>query len=48
MFANNLAIWTKYSGFDPEISLGNALTPGYDIGRYPRKKELGIGVNVNF
>ena len=48
MFANNLALWTKYTGFDPEISMGNALSPGYDTGRYPRKKELGVGVNVNF
>ena len=47
-FANNLAIWTKYKGYDPEISMSSVLTPGYDGGRYPRKKDLGIGVNVNF
>jgi len=47
-FANNLAIWTKYKGYDPEISMSSVLTPGYDGGRYPRKKELGFGVNVNF
>ncbi len=48
MFANNLALWTKYKGFDPEISMASALSPGYDTGRYPRKKELGLGVNINF
>jgi len=48
MFANNLALWTKYKGFDPEFSMANALTPGYDSGRYPRKKELGLGININF
>ncbi len=47
-FANNLAIWTKYKGYDPEISMSSVLTPGYDGGRYPRKKELGFGINVNF
>ena len=48
IFANNLATWTKYKGYDPEMSQASPLTPGYDMGRYPRKKELGIGLNVNF
>ena len=48
MFGNNLALWTKYKGYDPEISFGSILTPGYDLGRYPRKRELGIGLNIIF
>ena len=47
-FGNNLALWTKYKGYDPEISFGSILTPGYDLGRYPRKREFGLGINVIF
>jgi TonB-linked SusC/RagA family outer membrane protein len=48
VFGNNLITWTKYKWYDPEISLGSALTPGLDNGRYPRKREFGGGINVNF
>ena len=48
LYGNNLLTWTKYSWYDPEISLGSALTPGVDSGRYPRKREIGGGINVNF
>jgi len=47
-FGNNLALWTKYKGYDPEISFSSILTPGYDLGRYPRKRELGLGLNIIF
>jgi TonB-linked SusC/RagA family outer membrane protein len=48
VFGNNLLTWTNYTWFDPEISLGSALTPGQDSGRFPRKREFGGGVNINF
>lgn len=48
VFGNNLLTWTNYSWFDPEISLGSALSPGRDSGRFPRKREFGGGVNINF
>ena len=48
VYGNNLLTWTKYKWYDPEISLGSALTPGLDNGRYPRKREFGGGINVNF
>ena len=48
VFGNNLLTWTNYKWFDPEISLGSALTPGQDSGRFPRKREFGGGVNINF
>ena len=48
LYGNNLMTWTNYKWYDPEISLGSALTPGLDNGRYPRKREFGGGVNVNF
>ncbi|MBV9988592.1 MAG: SusC/RagA family TonB-linked outer membrane protein, partial [Chitinophagaceae bacterium] len=48
VYGNNLLTWTKYRWYDPEISLGSALTPGLDNGRYPRKREIGGGININF
>ncbi len=48
VFGNNLITWTNYKWYDPEISLGSALTPGLDNGRFPRKREFGGGLNLNF
>lgn len=46
---NNLAIWTNYSGFDPEVStMGNNLTPGVDFGAYPRSRSFVFGINLTF
>lgn len=47
VYGNNLATWTNYSGYDPEVG-GGVLTPRHDSGAYPRKREIGLGVNVNF
>jgi len=48
--AMNPFTWTKYSGYNPEVSsnYGNALTPGEEFGNYPSEKSLMIGINVNF
>ncbi len=45
---NNLVTWTKYSGYNPEVSLrnSNALTPGEDYGTYPLSRTFMIGVNI--
>ena len=48
VFGNNLITWTNYKWYDPEISLGSAFTPGLDNGRFPRKREFGGGININF
>ncbi|WP_017258099.1 SusC/RagA family TonB-linked outer membrane protein [Pedobacter arcticus] len=48
VYGNNLLTWTNYTGFDPEFSTNNPLTPGDDDGRYPRRREIGLGLNVNF
>jgi TonB-linked SusC/RagA family outer membrane protein len=48
VYSNNLITWTNYRWFDPEISVSNALAMGLDNGRYPRKREIGFGINVNF
>jgi len=47
-YGNNLLTWTNYRWFDPEISPGSPLTMGKDSGRYPRNREIGFGVNINF
>ena len=47
-FANNVLTWTNYSGFDPEFSTSNPLQIGKDYYRYPRKREFGLGLSVNF
>ncbi|MFI1772023.1 SusC/RagA family TonB-linked outer membrane protein [Thalassobellus citreus] len=45
----NLHIWTKYSGFDPEVSTAkSALTPGLDFSAYPRSRSFTFGLNATF
>ena len=46
---NNLAIFTKYSGYDPEVSVrNNPLTPGLDYSAYPKSRSYIFGVNASF
>lgn len=46
---NNLYTFTKYTGFDPEVSTrGNGLTPGIDWGAYPKSRSFVVGMNVTF
>ncbi len=47
-YVNNALTFTNYSGYDPEFSSYNALALGQDTNRYPRKREFGLGFNVNF
>lgn len=46
----NLATFTDYSGFDPEIgaSTANANVYGLDNGRYPSPQAFTFGINVSF
>ncbi|MBO9153449.1 TonB-dependent receptor [Chitinophaga sp. GCM10012297] len=45
--AQNLVTWTKYSGFDPEVSaFDSALTPGFDYSVYPRARTITFGLNM--
>lgn len=48
VYGNGLLTWTDYTGFDPEVSQRSVLKPGEDPGKFPRKRELGMGVNVTF
>jgi TonB-dependent starch-binding outer membrane protein SusC len=47
--ANNIAVITNYTGYDPEVSVRNSpLTPGLDYSAYPKSKSFIFGVNVTF
>ena len=48
IYGINLLTWTDYTGYDPEFSSSNALQPGDDNGRYPKRREFGMGLNVSF
>jgi TonB-dependent starch-binding outer membrane protein SusC len=47
----NLAVFTKYYGFDPEVSSnggGNPETAGVDYAAYPQARTTTFGVDFNF
>ncbi|MGQ7946566.1 SusC/RagA family TonB-linked outer membrane protein [Flavobacterium sp. WC2509] len=48
--AENLITWTKYTGYDPEVSSyeQNNLYPGIDFGAYPNSRTFITGLNVTF
>lgn len=48
VYGNNLLTWTNYTGFDPEVAQRSVLKPGDDPGKYPRRREIGAGLNVTF
>ncbi len=45
---DNLVTWTKYWGFDPEISSGSGNAQGIDRGVYPQPRTWTVGVNLAF
>jgi len=46
---NNVATFTKYTGYDPEVSVRNSpLTPGLDYSAYPKSRSFIFGVNATF
>jgi TonB-linked SusC/RagA family outer membrane protein len=53
----NLLTFTKYSGFDPEVSAfsgssagsqSNNVAPGVDLGTYPQTRQIIFGLNLTF
>ena len=44
----NPFIFTKYSGMDPEATLGDPLVQGVDWGSYPNSRNYMIGLNFAF
>ncbi len=46
--AYNLYVFTKYSGYDPEVNvINNAITRGVDFSAYPRSKSFVTGLNIS-
>ena len=45
--AENLVTWTKYHGYDPEISSGGT-SLGIDRGVYPQARTISLGANLTF
>ncbi|NMM49532.1 SusC/RagA family TonB-linked outer membrane protein [Marinigracilibium pacificum] len=45
---NNLLLFTKYTGLDPELNLSGGNGSGYDAGMYPRTRSVALGLNVSF
>ena len=46
---SNLLTWTKYTGFDPEITSGdNTVSQGTDSGIYPVSRSFNAGINITF
>ena len=48
IYGSNMLTWTNYSWFDPEFPSNDPLQMGQDNGRYPRRREIGLGINVTF
>ena len=47
--ANNLAIFTRFTGYDPEVSVATSpLTPGLDYSAYPKSRSFIFGINATF
>jgi len=46
---NNLAVFTNYSGYDPEVNARRSVpvTPGVDYSAYPRSKTFVFGFNLS-
>ena len=49
----NAFVWTKYSGYDPEVSTTrnsgyNQLVPGVDYSAFPKSRSYTVGVNITF
>jgi len=45
---NNLAVFTKYTGLDPELNVSGGNGSGYDAGMYPRTRSISLGLNMTF
>lgn len=45
--AQNLWVWSKYKGFDPEVSTrSSVLTPGFDFSAYPQARTVVLGLKM--
>lgn len=46
--ADNLYVWTSYSGMDPDVSSSNSLFTGFDRMSYPKARTISLGINATF
>ncbi|MBR3681873.1 MAG: TonB-dependent receptor [Tidjanibacter sp.] len=46
--ADNLYVWSNYSGMDPDVSSSNTLFTGFDRMSYPKARTITFGVNATF
>ena len=48
----NLALFTKYSGLDPEVDVDKSIrgvpSRGFDYTAYPKARTITIGLNIGF
>src|SRR5690606_23456914 len=45
----NLLTWSKYSGYDPEVSSStNPFVQGVDNGSFPKSRSFNLGVTIQF
>lgn len=45
---DNIWVWTKYGGMDPDVSSSNVLFTGFDRMSYPKARTFTFGINANF
>ncbi|WP_046746294.1 SusC/RagA family TonB-linked outer membrane protein [Kordia zhangzhouensis] len=45
---NNVYTFTKYKGFNPDVSNASPLSAGVDLGQYPLARTFTTGINVSF
>jgi len=47
--ADNVYLWTNYSGYDPDVSIGNSgANPGVDFDAFPRARFFRLGLKGTF
>lgn len=46
--AENVFTFTKYHGYDPEMTSTSVTSVGIDYGSYPQSRTFSVGVNVTF
>lgn len=45
---NNVYTFTKYRGYNPDVSNANPTSAGVDLGQYPNTRTFTTGINVSF
>ncbi len=45
---NNVYTFTKYNGYNPDVSNANPVAAGVDLGQYPNTRTFTTGINVSF